>query len=402
MTDSRLQRQALRRWLSWLSAIASATLLLIACGGGVVVGSAGVGSGGTGAAVKGPVTGFGSVFVNGVRFDDSSASITIDDVPRQSKDLLRLGMMVEIDSNSDLSLATGIAKSITTFSYAKGPISSTSLVNNTLTVLGLTIAVTPGTAFEGVQDLAGLQINNVVEVHGTPDGHGGLKATYIKLESDLDDVRLVGLVGPVKNLIPDVRTFTLYGTKVQYSPGTKFDNLPNGLTNDVVVRVKGGLVPAAPSPTIEASSIRAVTVDSLSNQGEHVEIYGIVTDFVSLDNFKVGGLTVNAASSEIQGTDPANDVPVEVEGTIDNGVLLATKVTSRDGSQSEQVELHGLVSGLNQGNKTFMLRNEIVRWNNNAVFAPPLSPTNLAGATVKVIGEIVDGDVMATSIALEN
>lgn len=398
MTDSPLQRQALRRWLSWLSAIASATLLLIACGGGVVVGSAGVGSGGTGAAVKGPVTGFGSVFVNGVRFDDSSASITIDDVPGQSKDL-RLGMMVEIDGSSNPSLATGIANSITSFSYAKGPISSKSLSGNTLTVLGLTITVMPGTAFEGVRDLAALPVNHVVEVHGIPDGQGGLKATYIKLESNPNpnDVRLVG---PVKDLIPAASTFTLYGTKIQYFPEIGF----NGLTNDVVVRVKGGLVPAAPSPTIEASSIRAVTVDSLSNQGEHVEIYGIVTDFVSLDNFKVGGLTVNAASSEIQGTDPANDVPVEVEGTIDNGVLLATKVISRDGSQSEQVELHGLVSGLNQGNKTFMLRNEIVHWDSSTTAFTPssLDTTLVNGANVKVIGEIVDGDVLATSITLEN
>jgi hypothetical protein len=396
MTDSRLQRQALHRRLSWLIAIASATLLLIACGGGVVVGSAGVGSGGTGAAVRGPVSGFGSVFVNGVRFDDSGASVVIDDVRRQSKDL-RLGMMVEIDSNSDLSLATGIAKSITAFSYAKGPISSKS--TDTLTVLGLTIAVPPRTAFESVQDLAALQVNDVVEVHGISDGKGGLKATYIKLDSypDPDDVRLVG---PVQNLNPTTRTFTLYGTTIQYHKST----VSGGLANNVVVRVKGTLASTAPM-TIEASRVRAVTVNSLSNQGEHVEIYGTVTDFASLENFKVGGLTVNAASA-IQEIAPANGVladgiSVEVEGTIDNGVLLATKVTSQDDSESVQVELHGSVSGLN--GSTFQLRNEIVHWDNNTVFVSPLSSTNLPdGANIQVIGKIVDGDVLATSITSEN
>jgi hypothetical protein len=395
MTDFRLQRQALRRRLSWLSAIASATLLLIACGGGVVVGSAGVGSGGTGAAL-GPVTGFGSVFVNGVRFDDSSASIFIDDVQRQSKDL-RLGMMVEIDSSFDPSLTTGIAKSITTFSYAKGPISSMS--TNSFTVLGLTIAVTPGTAFEGVRDLAGLQVNNVVKVHGVPDGQGGLKATYIKLASDPDSDH-VRLVGPVKNLDPNAHTFTLYGSKIKYRPETGFA----GLANDVLVRVKGTLASTAPI-TIAASTVRAVTVNSLSNQGEHVEVYGIVTDFASLENFKVGGLTVNAAGA-IQEIAPANGVlangvSVEVEGMVDNGVLLATKVTSQDDSKSVQVELHGSVSGLN--GSTFKLRNEIVHWDNNTAFTSPLSDTTLInGENIKVIGEIVDGDVLATSITLEN
>lgn len=395
MTGSRLQQQALHRRLSWLIAIASATLLLIACGGGVVVGSAGVGSGGTGAAVKGPVSGFGSVFVNGVRFDDSSAYVFIDDVRRQSKDL-RLGMMVEIDSDSDLSQATGIAKSIKSFSYAKGPISGKS--GNTLTVLGLTITVPPRTAFENVQDLAALQVNDVVEVHGTLDGKGGLKATYIKLDSypDPDDVRLVG---PVQNLNPTTRTFTLYGTTIQYHKSIVF----GGLANDAVVRVKGTLASAAPM-TIEASSVRAMTVNSLSNQGEHVEIYGIVTDFASLENFKVGGLTVNAASAvqDIASTNDVldNGVSVEVEGTIDNGVLLATKLTSQDDSESVQVELHGSVSGLN--GSTFELRNEIVHWDSNTVFTSPLSPTNLNGANIQLIGKIVDGDVLATSIASEN
>ena len=61
----------IRHWTRalWLA------LLLTGCGGGVE-------SGGTGATpasfASGPITGFGSVIVNGVRFDDSKAVVTDD------------------------------------------------------------------------------------------------------------------------------------------------------------------------------------------------------------------------------------------------------------------------------------------------------------------------------------
>jgi hypothetical protein len=76
-------------------------------------------------------------------------------------------------------------------------------------------------------------------------------------------------------------------------------------------------------------------------------------------------------------------------------------VTSQDDNKSVQVELHGSVSGLN--GSTFKLRNEIVHWDNNTAFESPLSDTTLInGENIKVIGEIVDGDVLAISITLEN
>ncbi|MEI8159244.1 MAG: hypothetical protein WCH60_20475, partial [Burkholderiales bacterium] len=57
--------QVLRLVIVWLT-----ILFLFACGGGISV--SGVGSGGSGIA-QGSVTGFGSVIVNGVEYDDSSA-----------------------------------------------------------------------------------------------------------------------------------------------------------------------------------------------------------------------------------------------------------------------------------------------------------------------------------------
>jgi hypothetical protein len=59
--------------------LATAWLLLSCGGGGPAI--VGIGSGGSGGITSGPITGFGSVIVNGVKFDDTAARVTIDGVP---------------------------------------------------------------------------------------------------------------------------------------------------------------------------------------------------------------------------------------------------------------------------------------------------------------------------------
>ena len=95
--------------LSVLSSLALASLVAGCGGGGSDVGSAAASgsttttttaaaaAAGTAAFTQGTITGFGSVIVNGVRFDDSSATVTDDDGTARSTSSLRLGMRVEID-----------------------------------------------------------------------------------------------------------------------------------------------------------------------------------------------------------------------------------------------------------------------------------------------------------------
>src|SRR5262245_31816300 len=76
-------------------AAAFLTLLLVAgCGG-----DGGVDSGGTGAAASfasGPITGFGSVIVAGVRFDERGATVQDADGNVRPASDLALGMTVEV------------------------------------------------------------------------------------------------------------------------------------------------------------------------------------------------------------------------------------------------------------------------------------------------------------------
>ncbi|MGE5115419.1 MAG: hypothetical protein ACM3N6_02890, partial [Betaproteobacteria bacterium] len=54
-------------------------LLVALAGAGLVSCGGGVGTGGTGSYGSGPVSGFGSIFVGDIEFDDSAAAIVDDD-----------------------------------------------------------------------------------------------------------------------------------------------------------------------------------------------------------------------------------------------------------------------------------------------------------------------------------
>src|SRR5438270_5292928 len=79
--------------------LATAALLLSGCGGGGDAGTS------TPAAASrsfaaGTITGFGSVIVNGVRFDDSKAKVSDDDGNAAASGALKLGMRVEIEGGA--------------------------------------------------------------------------------------------------------------------------------------------------------------------------------------------------------------------------------------------------------------------------------------------------------------
>src|SRR5690242_2169900 len=75
--------------------LAAAAALLAGCGGGG--GDAGMGGAAASRSfASGPITGFGSVIVNGVRFDNSTAATTDDDGNAVPATALKLGMQVEV------------------------------------------------------------------------------------------------------------------------------------------------------------------------------------------------------------------------------------------------------------------------------------------------------------------
>ena len=104
---------------------AAIALTLVACGGS---GSSGgvAGIGGSGFISSGSVTGFGSVFVNGVKFETGSATFDIDDSGSGSQDDLAIGMVVKVNGSINDDGVTGTATSISFDDELQGPVSSLS------------------------------------------------------------------------------------------------------------------------------------------------------------------------------------------------------------------------------------------------------------------------------------
>jgi len=138
-------RYGLRPLTAVLLPLAAAAL--VACGGGGGGSSSGTGTGtGGGAAssfARGTITGFGSIFVNGVEYDTSHATIKDDDGNVQNESALHLGMTVEV-SGTDATGANGMSGATTVIfnSSIVGPVGSIDTAASTLTLFGQTVDVT--------------------------------------------------------------------------------------------------------------------------------------------------------------------------------------------------------------------------------------------------------------------
>jgi len=167
---------------------------LLGCGGG---GGGGLvsGIGGTGITASGTITGFGSIFVNGVEFETGTASVTLDGNPG-SEAGLRLGMVVRVSGTVDDTGTRGTASEVEFDDDVQGPLSGPiepdpDGLSSTFTVLGVPVrADSTKTVFDGV-GFDTLAVNDWVEVSGFFDGAGELQATRIEKKGDFTTFRIV-------------------------------------------------------------------------------------------------------------------------------------------------------------------------------------------------------------------
>ena len=80
-----------------LLTLLSSAMVIAGCGGGSDSASnLPVGGGGTGSLSVGPISGIGSIILNGVRYDDSLARVLNDDGELRNRNELKLGMIVRV------------------------------------------------------------------------------------------------------------------------------------------------------------------------------------------------------------------------------------------------------------------------------------------------------------------
>ncbi|MGB5397959.1 MAG: DUF5666 domain-containing protein [Gammaproteobacteria bacterium] len=328
-----------------LSAAIAASL--ISCGG---AGSGVAGIGGSGFVATGAITGFGSVFVNGIEFETSSSTFDVDGSSGTQSDLA-VGMIVNVSGSINSDGVTGNATSISFDDQLQGPVASVSLAddndNRTLTILGTTVRINAvSTLFDvsgalppTVFNFDNIAAGNSVEISGFFNDSGVLIATRVELKATaFSPSNIVELKGTISGLANT--TFTVNGVNVDAS-SAQLDDLPNGLVDGAFVEVKGTCSDASCS-TLSATRVEGE--DNSIDDSNKVSIEGIITDFVNNSSFKIGGVSVDASSATFS---PAtlvlrDNLLIEVEGPVVGGVLQATSVEIR----GSNAKVHAKVSAI--------------------------------------------------------
>ena len=337
-----------------------AAVVLTACGGGGTSAPASLAT--KTAFASGAITGFGSIIVNGVRFDDTSASVTDDDGDSSRKDPLRLGMVVEIESTgitSDDTGSHGKASAIRFGSEMVGPVFSVATDGKSLVVLGETVQITATTLFDDrlVGGLAGLVPGtSVVEVHGLLDvTTGAYTATRIEPKPNAPFFKLRGVVS---NLNTTAQTFKIGSGADTISYVGITAALPTDMRDGLMVRVK--LQTTQLNGQWVATNVKS-GVRKLEDHDE-AEIDGKITatTFAADKKFSVNGVAVDATNASFPkgSTGIVLGAHVEVKGSAVNGVVMATVVKVEDEHERdlEGFELHGVISAFDGIAKTFVLR----------------------------------------------
>ncbi|MBI5406582.1 MAG: hypothetical protein HZA18_02675 [Nitrospirae bacterium] len=320
---------------------------LVACGTGDPGGLAGGGIGGTGISV-GKITAFGSVFVNGVEFETSGATITTDGETAIQDDL-EIGMIVAVEGTFNVDGLHGTARSIKFKDNLEGPVTGIDTTAQTLIVLGQTVIVDATTDIynsDGTKiTFPDMVTGDTVEVSGFVDSTGVIHATYIKVKGSSDEGE-IELKGTISDLDVTPGTFKIGTLVVDYS-GAQIE-INGGLQDGLFVEVKSA-AGVDNSGMLIASKIEAEDeIFSIAGgaEGEKAELEGVVTSVANLaleNKFEVNGQLVQITSTTHfeENTSPTDIVPgarLKVKGTIDaNGVLIAKEISieSRDGSGEE-------------------------------------------------------------------
>lgn len=311
------------------------SLTLAACGGGG--GSDGVSTAGIDrlGIVTGPVTGFGSVIVNGTTFNTDTASFNVDENPDAQQADLRLGDIVVVTVDPDQSPTRALQ--VLSQAALEGPVQSVDVPGSRLVVAGQSVRVTPATLIDtaaGGGSLSGIEVGDFLEVHGLTDAAGALRAS--RIDAGDGDVEVSGVLS---NLDTVARTFSIGALVVDYGAvPADIEGFPGGeLSNGVLVEAEGTLDGAGVllADEVEANDLTGRGIDLDDFDEVDGDLVGLITRFVSPADFDVAGFPVrtNAGTELDNGTaaDLALNVRVKVEGAINQaGVLVAEEVEFAD------------------------------------------------------------------------
>ncbi len=371
---------------------------------------------GSGIVSDGPITGFGSVILNGTRFDTNAATFTIDGQTAAQTDL-KVGQVVRIAGDSDSLTADTVEYDET----VKGPVDvEFNATTGELVVMGQMVQVngmtvlddgtSPGSNNSVAFDMSTVQVGDVLEVSGLRDNNDHIVATYIEIKdpTQVDDYKVVGVVRNSGGT-----EFTIDGLTVDYSVAT-LDNLPGGVpTDDLLVEVKGLKADYNPTTqTLLASKVEAEAgLDAVED--DEVEIEGIVTSDAGLPGgFEIDNVPVSITNStQFEGGSVANiaeGARLEVEGVFVNDVLVADEIEFEDNEFRIQATVDP--GSINATDRTLTLLGIPVKFaldaeleDNSSADIDPFTFADIADGDELQVNGFIDGpDFIATEVRRED
>ena len=293
---------------------ASCSLILSACGGGGTTTATDNTNSSTSTpatavstpvSVIGRITAFGSIYVNGVRYEINNASLK-NDGPDGSQTLnesdLKIGMVVNI--NGTRTGTTGSATSVSYNELIEAPVTSVSINSSgigSLVAGGKQVNISNTTMFYG--DASRTSIANIVagdwiEVSGYVGSDGSIDATMISYETESVHGNRAEIEGVVSNLDTATQRFTLNGIDVDYSAAI-MSSTTTALANGLPVEVYGTLDTSTNSLVATHLEIEHSSSDLDSDHSDgsdhddshEYELQGIVSG-ATTGQFTLAGITV--------------------------------------------------------------------------------------------------------------
>lgn len=348
------------------------------------------------AVYAGPISGFGSVIVNGMRFDTVGASLADDDGKSVSLQDLSLGMTVSVNGTTNDTTARGTANSVSLVHGNTGPITAIDAVGGTFTVQGVTVKTTAATAYKDVTALAALVVGDVVEVYGAVQSDNTVLATLVDKEGANYTNRLVGRISGLNTV---AQTFQMGTVVVNYAGASRSGVLVNGAE----VKVKAAQPPV--NGVLSADAIRVsagVSYGASVATGAYLKLKGVAETAPVNGVLTVSGTRVNVSQAVYEGgTGIASGAFVEIKGTWDGAVLQALKVemerNDRDNDgYADRNELYGAVSAMATDGSGRLVLNGVTVDVGQAYFKNGTRSQLAVGLPLEVKG-VVQGNVFMAS-----
>jgi len=378
--------------VSTLAAGIALAVLLASCGGG---GSSSSSSSGTatpsganpGAFSSGAITAFGSVFVNGLEYSTTKATIVDDDTgaARTSTTGLEVGQVVDVDPAADSNSTTPVASRLHIHPLARGFIDAVDSSNSLLTVMGQSVQVdastnfsdhracvsaasAPCTAITGLSGLtattgsgASAVAGNYLSVDGYLFGSGATTATtnIVATLVAIADAPTTGYGAAYKaeGLVSAVGTGTLsigaltvdLSAATCHATGGTSTTCASAFAVGDVVSAFAKTAPALPATTFSADAVVLRPAKLVSTAGTTVEVEGSVSSVTTAPaGFVLRGVTIDASSLPAGTTLPAVGDIVRVLGTVETSgaAVSATSVVVLRHAQSATYGFEGDVSAV--------------------------------------------------------